>query len=194
MLWRSTAHSRRPVGFVEPCIPTLGHAVPSGPQWAHEIKHDGFRLHLPPRRRPRARVLPARARMDRVRAVDRRGAGQSCGSGQSPSMARAWCAARTASRTSTDCAPPSAAWARGMRSSTPSICWRSTATICATFRRETLTSLLRKARDGIRQLRLDVLKDIEADPMSTATDVRRRLQSHAPLSTARCRPCIFLSC
>lgn len=61
-------------------------------------------------------------------------------------------------------------------------------------RRETLTSLLRKARDGIRQLRLDVLKDIEADPMSTATDVRRRLQSHAPLSTARCRPCIFLSC
>jgi hypothetical protein len=38
------------------------------------------------------------------------------------------------------------------------------------------------------------LKDIEADPMSTASDVRPRLQSHAPLSTARCRPCMFLSC
>jgi hypothetical protein len=35
---------------------------------------------------------------------------------------------------------------------------------------------LRCARDSIPQLRLDVLKDIEANPMSTATDVRRRLQ------------------
>src|SRR5262249_32743803 len=35
---------------------------------------------------------------------------------------------------------------------------------------------LRCARDSIPQLRLDVLKDIEANPESTATDVRRRLQ------------------
>jgi hypothetical protein len=35
---------------------------------------------------------------------------------------------------------------------------------------------LRCARDSIPQLRLDVLKDIETNPMSTATDVRRRLQ------------------
>jgi bifunctional non-homologous end joining protein LigD len=44
MLWRSSSPSRHPPGFVEPCLPTLGHAVPSGPQWVHEIKHDGYRF------------------------------------------------------------------------------------------------------------------------------------------------------
>jgi bifunctional non-homologous end joining protein LigD len=28
----------------EPCIPTPGKQVPSGPDWIHEIKHDGYRL------------------------------------------------------------------------------------------------------------------------------------------------------
>jgi ATP-dependent DNA ligase len=28
----------------EPCIPTRGTAVPAGPDWLHEIKHDGYRL------------------------------------------------------------------------------------------------------------------------------------------------------
>jgi bifunctional non-homologous end joining protein LigD len=28
----------------EPCIPTRGTDVPSGPDWIHEIKHDGYRL------------------------------------------------------------------------------------------------------------------------------------------------------
>jgi len=28
----------------EPCIPTRGTKVPSGPDWVHEIKHDGYRL------------------------------------------------------------------------------------------------------------------------------------------------------
>ena len=37
------SHSAPP-GFVEPCLPTNGHAVPVGPQWAYEIKHDGFRF------------------------------------------------------------------------------------------------------------------------------------------------------
>ena len=27
-----------------PCIPTRGKEVPSGPDWFHEIKHDGYRL------------------------------------------------------------------------------------------------------------------------------------------------------
>src|SRR5256714_10667177 len=27
-----------------PCIPTRGTEVPSGPDWFHEIKHDGYRL------------------------------------------------------------------------------------------------------------------------------------------------------
>jgi bifunctional non-homologous end joining protein LigD len=31
-------------GFVDPCIPTLGAKPPSGADWVHEIKHDGYRL------------------------------------------------------------------------------------------------------------------------------------------------------
>jgi hypothetical protein len=33
-----------PVGFVEPRIPILAAKPPSGPDWVHEIKHDGYRL------------------------------------------------------------------------------------------------------------------------------------------------------
>jgi ATP dependent DNA ligase domain len=44
MLWRSSSPVRHPPGFIEPCLPTLGHALPAGPQWAHEIKHDGYRF------------------------------------------------------------------------------------------------------------------------------------------------------
>jgi bifunctional non-homologous end joining protein LigD len=35
---------RRPSGFVEPCRPSKAIQPPSGPEWIHEIKHDGFRL------------------------------------------------------------------------------------------------------------------------------------------------------
>jgi bifunctional non-homologous end joining protein LigD len=28
----------------EPCIPTRGTKVPAGPDWLHEVKHDGYRL------------------------------------------------------------------------------------------------------------------------------------------------------
>jgi bifunctional non-homologous end joining protein LigD len=31
-------------GFIEPCIPTRAAKAPSGPDWVHEIKHDGYRL------------------------------------------------------------------------------------------------------------------------------------------------------
>jgi bifunctional non-homologous end joining protein LigD len=31
-------------GFIEPCLPSPAKAPPSGPDWLHEIKHDGFRL------------------------------------------------------------------------------------------------------------------------------------------------------
>jgi len=31
-------------GFVAPCIPSLAHKPPAGPEWIHEIKHDGYRL------------------------------------------------------------------------------------------------------------------------------------------------------
>jgi ATP-dependent DNA ligase len=60
MLWRSLSPARRPVGFIEPCLPTLGHAVPSGPAWAYEIKHDGYRF-------------ICRREYDRVRNFSRRG-------------------------------------------------------------------------------------------------------------------------
>ena len=32
------------VGFIEPCLPSPAKAPPSGPDWIHEIKHDGFRI------------------------------------------------------------------------------------------------------------------------------------------------------
>ncbi len=33
-----------PALFIEPCLPTTSRTVPSGPEWAYEIKHDGFRF------------------------------------------------------------------------------------------------------------------------------------------------------
>jgi hypothetical protein len=44
MLWRSPAAKRRPPGYIESCIPALAAKLPAGPQWDHEIKHDGYRL------------------------------------------------------------------------------------------------------------------------------------------------------
>src|SRR5262245_47261015 len=44
MLWRASGPVRPPLGFIEPCLPTLAREVPSGPQRAYEIKHDGFRF------------------------------------------------------------------------------------------------------------------------------------------------------
>jgi bifunctional non-homologous end joining protein LigD len=35
---------RQLVGFIEPCLPSPAKAPPSGPDWIHEIKHDGFRI------------------------------------------------------------------------------------------------------------------------------------------------------
>lgn len=39
--------SRIPIagaGFIEPCLPSLATKPPNGPEWIHEIKHDGYRL------------------------------------------------------------------------------------------------------------------------------------------------------
>ena len=30
--------------FIEPCLPTVSRTVPTGSQWAYEIKHDGYRF------------------------------------------------------------------------------------------------------------------------------------------------------
>jgi bifunctional non-homologous end joining protein LigD len=47
MLWRvSPSRSRRipPVGFIQPARPLLTSKPRSGPEWIHEVKHDGYRL------------------------------------------------------------------------------------------------------------------------------------------------------
>ena len=48
--------TRRPSEFIEPCRPTKAIRPPSGPEWVHEIKHDGFRL-LVRREGPRVRCF-----------------------------------------------------------------------------------------------------------------------------------------
>jgi bifunctional non-homologous end joining protein LigD len=60
MLWRSTSPARQPPGFIERCLPTLADAVPSGPQWVHEIKHDGYRFICRIERGHRVRVFSRR--------------------------------------------------------------------------------------------------------------------------------------
>jgi ATP dependent DNA ligase domain len=60
MHWQNPGPVRRPPGFIEPCLPTNSHVVPTGPQWAYEIKHDGFRF-------------VCRRELDRVRVFSRRG-------------------------------------------------------------------------------------------------------------------------
>ena len=60
MLWRTPVARLRPQGFIAPCIPTLATKPPVGPQWIHEIKHDGYRLIV-------------RKQGDRVRLFTRRG-------------------------------------------------------------------------------------------------------------------------
>jgi hypothetical protein len=34
-------------GYIPPCIPTRAYKMPAGPDWVHEIKHDGYRLAFP---------------------------------------------------------------------------------------------------------------------------------------------------
>jgi len=33
-----------PAGFIAPCLPINAPQPPSGAEWLHEIKHDGFRV------------------------------------------------------------------------------------------------------------------------------------------------------
>lgn len=46
MLLRSplARERQRPAGLIKPCHPALSEKSPSGPQWIHEIKHDGYRI------------------------------------------------------------------------------------------------------------------------------------------------------
>jgi hypothetical protein len=38
------SRSPQPSGFIEPCLPSPADRPPDGPNWVHEIKHDGYRL------------------------------------------------------------------------------------------------------------------------------------------------------
>jgi bifunctional non-homologous end joining protein LigD len=40
----SVRERRRPARFIVPCQPTLSDKAPRGPEWIHEIKHDGYRI------------------------------------------------------------------------------------------------------------------------------------------------------
>src|ERR1700751_2392412 len=48
------------LGFIAPCLPTKTDKLPSGGQWLHEIKHDGFSHYRPQGWRPRAALQPSR--------------------------------------------------------------------------------------------------------------------------------------
>jgi bifunctional non-homologous end joining protein LigD len=64
MLWRTPSARfwrNLPVGFIQPCQPTLVANPPAGPGWRHEVKHDGFRI-------------LARKKGERVEVGSRRGA------------------------------------------------------------------------------------------------------------------------
>jgi bifunctional non-homologous end joining protein LigD len=52
--------SRPLADFIEPCLPRCADKPPAGPDWLHEIKHDGFRI-------------MARRDGDRVRLLSRKG-------------------------------------------------------------------------------------------------------------------------
>ena len=48
MLWRSSRGrpTNAPAAFIHPCQPIVAKQPPSGPGWAHELKHDGYRLQI----------------------------------------------------------------------------------------------------------------------------------------------------
>ena len=50
MLWRMRNSRGRPLNapaaFIHPCRPIVAKQPPSGPGWAHELKHDGYRLQI----------------------------------------------------------------------------------------------------------------------------------------------------
>jgi bifunctional non-homologous end joining protein LigD len=52
--------TRREAAF-EPCLPRPANGPPVGPEWIHEIKHDGFRV-LARRQGPRVRLVSRNAR------------------------------------------------------------------------------------------------------------------------------------
>jgi bifunctional non-homologous end joining protein LigD len=49
MMWRMRSSRRTksvPAAFIHPCRPIVAKQPPHGPGWAHELKHDGYRLQI----------------------------------------------------------------------------------------------------------------------------------------------------
>jgi ATP-dependent DNA ligase len=47
MSWSSRGGpSNAPAAFIQPCLPSVAQRPPRGPGWAHELKHDGYRLQI----------------------------------------------------------------------------------------------------------------------------------------------------
>jgi bifunctional non-homologous end joining protein LigD len=48
MLWRNSRGRpiNAPAAFIHPCRPIVAKQPPTGPGWAHELKHDGYRLQI----------------------------------------------------------------------------------------------------------------------------------------------------
>jgi bifunctional non-homologous end joining protein LigD len=48
MLWRPSRGRplNAPAAFIRPCQPVVAKQPPCGPGWAHELKHDGYRLQI----------------------------------------------------------------------------------------------------------------------------------------------------
>ena len=59
--WNNSSRVIAAPGFIEPALPSVANAPPTGERWIHEIKHDGYRLMV-------------RRAGDRVRIYTRRGA------------------------------------------------------------------------------------------------------------------------
>ena len=121
MLSRSPAYRS---GFIQPCLPTLAHAVPDGSRWAFEVKHDGYRF-IARRDGDRVRVFSRNAKdwSDKVPAIVEAmlalpvtsaildGEGVVVDDNGLSGFGLRWPAAMVRTR----------------RSSSPSICWNSTA-------------------------------------------------------------------
>jgi ATP-dependent DNA ligase len=119
----------RTSGFIDPCIPTRAYKVPAGPDWVHEIKHDGY-------------LLQVRREGETVCLFTRRGYDWS---GRYPAIAvtatllrarsftldgEAWCAVPTVSPSSMLC---TGAVLSARPCCTPSPSWSSTAKIFADY-------------------------------------------------------------
>ncbi|MDB5876222.1 MAG: ligase [Ramlibacter sp.] len=59
----------------QPCLPSRGTKVPTGPDWINEVKHDGYRLIVQRDgkrvRQARPAIHPQRPRLDRPVSLDR---------------------------------------------------------------------------------------------------------------------------